>query len=668
MWARGRFDISWSDLAWGLLRCAWPGDAGRLQRGVERLWSPAGDAIACYSVRSGFDLLLRSLALPAGSEVLFSALNVRGMTKVVERLGLVPVPVDLDLDQLAPRPDRLERAISDRSRVLVVAHLFGARIDLGPVFQLAARRGLFVVEDCAQAFEGLGDTGDPRADASLFSFGPLKTATALGGALARIRDPELRERMRSAQAGHPVQTRGAYLSRLVRFSGLKLLTYRASSAALFRLTSLTRVDLDRGLELAARSLTREKGRSHPGRPSQKLARRPSAPMLALLEHRLRGAPERRIEARRRAGQQLLDGLEGAVVCPGARNPRHSHWLFPVLAKDPAGWIGALRAEGFDAAPIASLRVVPAPDGRPDLDPVVAREFLAQVVFVPCYAAMGERALAREASLLRHASGAKAAEIEPAPRSLALRFAQTRRRWVKAFGKRLIRRLADFQGRQSLVGNPGFFDARTFPAAQALEANWRAIRAEIDTVLVDFERLPALAELSPDQKRIAPDERWRAFVFYGFGFRADRNLARCPETARLLAGIPGLESAWLSIHAPAFHVPAHAGITKGLINCLLGLRVPGPPGACRIRVGDEIRAFAEGKTLIIDDTITHEVWNDAAEPRVVLLMSFRRPMRRAGRLLNTAFLALFKQTGYVHEAVAHYRDWEARFYPDREGSA
>jgi beta-hydroxylase len=111
------------------------------------------------------------------------------------------------------------------------------------------------------------------------------------------------------------------------------------------------------------------------------------------------------------------------------------------------------------------------------------------------------------------------------------------------------------------------------------------------------------------------------------------------------------------------VPLHAGITKGLINCLLGLRVPGPPGACRIRVGDEVRAFAEGEALIIDDTVPHEVWNDAAQPRVVLLVSFRRPMRRAGRLLNTLFLAAFKRTAYVRDAVALFHAWEGRFYAD-----
>ncbi len=402
MWARGRFDVGWSDLAFGALHCAWPGDRDRAQHRVERLWSPDGDALACDSVRSGFDLLLRGLDLPAGSEVLFSALNVKGMIRVAERRGLLPIPVDLDLDRLAPRPDALARAISPRSRLLVVAHLFGARIDLDPVLKVARRHGLFVVEDCAQAFERVGDTGHPDANVSLFSFGPLKTATALGGALVRVSDPALLERMRRIQAHYPSRTRRSYLLRIARFAALKSLTWRWSTAALMRLPWFSRGNLDRQLEDAVRRLTRDKDPSKPGTRRQALELRPAAPMLALLARRLRGSPERTVEARSRAGRRLLQEIGGALACPGVQNPRHGFWLFPVLVKQPARVMAALRAEGFDAAPVTSLRAVGAPADRPHLEPLVARELLSHAVILPCYPAMGSLALAQQAAALRRA--------------------------------------------------------------------------------------------------------------------------------------------------------------------------------------------------------------------------------------------------------------------------
>ena len=60
------------------------------QEKLESFWSEGrNDALACLSVRSGFDLLLQSFALPAGSEVLFSAVTIQDMPKIAEAHGLV---------------------------------------------------------------------------------------------------------------------------------------------------------------------------------------------------------------------------------------------------------------------------------------------------------------------------------------------------------------------------------------------------------------------------------------------------------------------------------------------------------------------------------------------------------------------------------------------------
>ena len=131
---------------------------------------------------------MQALDLKPGDEVIFSALNVRGMVKIVKEAGLVPVPVDLDLAHMGPSVERLKAAITKRSRVFVVAHLFGTRLDLDPLFKLAKARGLVTVEDCAQAFNGRNYPGSAAADLNMFSFGPIKTATALGGALIRVKD------------------------------------------------------------------------------------------------------------------------------------------------------------------------------------------------------------------------------------------------------------------------------------------------------------------------------------------------------------------------------------------------------------------------------------------------------------------------------------------------
>src|SRR5258708_12490165 len=102
---RGRLDIRLRDFAYALLAGIGARNAERLGAGLEAAWSPAREALACRSVRSGFHLLLESLALPAGAEVLVSAVTHPDMVRILEAHGLIPVPVALHLPTLPPNPD-----------------------------------------------------------------------------------------------------------------------------------------------------------------------------------------------------------------------------------------------------------------------------------------------------------------------------------------------------------------------------------------------------------------------------------------------------------------------------------------------------------------------------------------------------------------------------------
>src|SRR5215472_12237508 len=138
MYARHRLDIGLADLAFA----AAPHPRAELA-------GPAG-ALSCLSVRSGFHLLLSALDLPRGSEVVFSALTHPDLPRLVEHHGLVAVPVDLDPDTLAPDLELLEAALSPRTGLVVVAHLFGGLVDLSAVAEITRLAGVPLAEDCAQ--------------------------------------------------------------------------------------------------------------------------------------------------------------------------------------------------------------------------------------------------------------------------------------------------------------------------------------------------------------------------------------------------------------------------------------------------------------------------------------------------------------------------------------
>jgi len=236
----------------------------------------------------------------------------------------------------------------------------------------------------------------------------------------------------------------------------------------------------------------------------------------------------------------------------------------------------------------------------------------------------------------------------------------RRKRIKRAGKRLIRGLADFLGRQSLVGNAPVLDKTRFPEVMALEANWRAIRAELDDILKHREAVPLLHQVSPDQKRISTGTSWRTFILFGFGNKLVKNCTRAPETTRLLEQIPNLQTAWFSILSPRYHIPAHRGITKGILRCHLGLVVPEDVQNCTLRLDDQVYSWKEGEAVLFDDTYEHEVLNDTDDDRVVLLIDFDRPMRIWGRMLHKSFLALLKLTAYYRDPASVMRSYEDQF--------
>jgi dTDP-4-amino-4,6-dideoxygalactose transaminase len=440
MWVRTQLKIKWSDLVAGVKFGLSPPDRKAQLQKAEAYFG--GDSIAAYSVRSGFDLLLQALDLKPGDEVIFSALNVKGMVRVVREAGLVPVPVDLEIAHMGPSLERLQAAITPRSKVFVVAHLFGARLALDPLFALARSKGIIAVEDCAQAFNGRDYPGSSVADVNMFSFGPIKTATALGGALIRVKDAKLRERMRTIQATYPLQPDKQHLKRVLQFMGLKIVTVPWVLAAIFYMQDRKKKRKQassaattakpmppwqnpQSIDLPSERTATPKPAKQvyedrladlvrdvaPLKTAANLRQQPSAAMLALMNRRLEQFDANLIRERTRKGELLRDQLNGSVVMPAQRNAHHDYWVFPLLVNEPRKFIEGLRAEGFDASDLPRSQHIAAPADRPSLEPKIAAKVMKDLIVVPCYDAMPDRELLRMAKVIRKIASGVAPRAE-----------------------------------------------------------------------------------------------------------------------------------------------------------------------------------------------------------------------------------------------------------------
>jgi aspartyl/asparaginyl beta-hydroxylase (cupin superfamily) len=248
-------------------------------------------------------------------------------------------------------------------------------------------------------------------------------------------------------------------------------------------------------------------------------------------------------------------------------------------------------------------------------------------------------------------------ISGAPTAGAAMQAERNRPLIIRIGKHLRGIFDRLIAGSSLVPNDPVLDVRDFAWTQGLRDHWQAIRAEATAVALVGHAAPSLATISPDHRSIAEVNKWRSFFLWGYGYPIHDNLARCPRTKQVIEAIPGLNSAFFSILAPGTHIPAHRGVSKGLITCHLGLIVP-RDGDVRMRVDDRVVRWSEGQTLVFDDTYDHEVWNDTESTRVVLLIQFERPLRQPGRWFADLFLGFVKRSAFVQEARDNVAKWNA----------
>lgn len=372
---RKKIDIDWSDLAYGAI-------ASFAQKKTSPLNLSSNHSLTTLSVRSGFDLILQCLALPKGSEILVSAITIRDMVKIIEYHNLKAIPIDLDPETLSIKPETIEKAITPQTKAILVAHLFGSRMSMESLADVAEKNNLYLFEDCAQAYMADGYWGHDRSDFILFSFGTIKTATALGGGLIFFKDKTILDKVNQLQQTYPAQTETTFLKRIIKYSVLKLLSYKIPYSLFTAAINLTGKSHDTVINQMVRGFAGEN-------LIHQIRRQPSNGLLLLLERRLSLYGTERINNRKRIGMALMELLPD-VAAPGEKATNHSYWVFPITIENPEKLINYLWSLGIDATKGASnLYAVPSDENS--LYPAInAQEIISNIVYLPIYDSITHR--------------------------------------------------------------------------------------------------------------------------------------------------------------------------------------------------------------------------------------------------------------------------------------
>ncbi len=175
---------------------------GNEVRSFEERFAAYCEAPLCIGVGNGLEalhLILRSRGIGPGDEVIVPSNTYIATWLAVSYAGAVPVPVEPDIRTYNIDPGRIEEKITDRTKAILIVHLFGLACEMEPVNALARKYGLVVIEDAAQAHGSMykGRKAGVLGDAAGFSFYPTKNLGALGDAGAVTgSDPQWMEKIR----------------------------------------------------------------------------------------------------------------------------------------------------------------------------------------------------------------------------------------------------------------------------------------------------------------------------------------------------------------------------------------------------------------------------------------------------------------------------------------
>ena len=168
-------------------------------------YTGAAHAVTCANGTDALQIALMALGLQRGDEVIVPAFTYVATAEVIALLGLVPVLVDVEWDTFNIDPEKIEEAITSRTKAIVPVHLFGQCANMGRIMEIAAKHNLYVVEDNAQAIGAqwkgvLQGRENPKSgtigNVGCTSFFPSKNLGCFGdGGAMTTNDAELAQRL-----------------------------------------------------------------------------------------------------------------------------------------------------------------------------------------------------------------------------------------------------------------------------------------------------------------------------------------------------------------------------------------------------------------------------------------------------------------------------------------
>ncbi len=174
------------------------------EQGFARLIG-GGQAVSFAAARMAFYTAMKLLGIKEGDEILLTGFTCSVMANAIWRMGATPVYADIDPGTFGTDPKDVERKLTARTRMIVAQHSFGIPCAIDEIAEIAKRRGIFLLEDCALSVGSRmrGTTVGEWGDAAIFSTDHSKPLNTMTGGMLYTRDASLAARAREYQQSLP---------------------------------------------------------------------------------------------------------------------------------------------------------------------------------------------------------------------------------------------------------------------------------------------------------------------------------------------------------------------------------------------------------------------------------------------------------------------------------
>lgn len=185
-------------------------------------------AIAVGSARQGLYSALRTIQIHENSEVIMPTYTFFGLPVVLIACKLKPVFVDIDSETYNINPDLIEENITNKTKALLITHMFGQPCDMDRIMNIVDRHKLILIEDCAHSCgaEYKGRKTGSFGDFSIFSFNMGKNMPCFGGGMVATNSDVVYKKLKEEILKYPEQKETVLLKNIIKTLALFILTKR----------------------------------------------------------------------------------------------------------------------------------------------------------------------------------------------------------------------------------------------------------------------------------------------------------------------------------------------------------------------------------------------------------------------------------------------------------